>query len=42
VTIHPSAVLRAGDARAERRAELLEDLILAARLLAEDVPALRP
>ena len=41
VTIHPSAVLRAGDARAERRAELLEDLTLAARLLAEHVPALR-
>ena len=41
VTLHPSAVLRAGDARAERRAELLEDLTLAARLLANDVPALR-
>jgi uracil-DNA glycosylase len=38
VTIHPSAVLRAGDARAERRAELLEDLTLAAGLLAEGVP----
>jgi uracil-DNA glycosylase len=34
VTLHPSAVLRAGDARAERRAELLEDLTLAAQLLA--------
>jgi len=42
VTLHPSAVLRAGDARAERRAELLEDLTLAASLLAEGVPALRP
>jgi DNA polymerase len=42
VTIHPSAVLRAGDARAERRAELLEDLTLAASLLAEGAPALRP
>jgi len=41
VTIHPSAVLRAGDARAERRAELLEDLTLAAELLASGVPALR-
>jgi DNA polymerase len=36
VTLHPSAVLRAGDAREERRAELLEDLDLAARLLAEE------
>lgn len=33
VTIHPSAVLRAGDARDERRAELLEDLTLALALL---------
>jgi len=41
VTIHPSAVLRAGDARAERRAELLEDLTLAAQLLTNGVPALR-
>ena len=42
VTIHPSAVLRAGEARDERRAELLADLILAASLLAEGVPAVRP
>jgi uracil-DNA glycosylase len=42
VTIHPSAVLRAGDARAERRAELLDDLTLAAHLLEEGVPVLRP
>jgi DNA polymerase len=41
VTIHPSAVLRAGDARAERRAELLEDLLLAATLLGQGVPAVR-
>ena len=41
VTIHPSAVLRAGDARAERRAELLEDLTNAAALLAGGVPELR-
>jgi uracil-DNA glycosylase len=41
VTLHPSAILRAGDARAERRAELLEDLRLAASLLAEGVPALK-
>ena len=41
VTIHPSAVLRAGDARAERRSELLDDLTLAAALLAEGVQALR-
>jgi DNA polymerase len=34
VTLHPSAVLRAGERREERRAELLEDLELAARLLA--------
>jgi DNA polymerase len=34
VTLHPSAVLRAGEAREERRAELLEDLQLASRLLA--------
>ena len=33
VTMHPSAVLRAGAARAERRTELLDDLALAARLL---------
>jgi hypothetical protein len=32
VTLHPSAVLRAGDAREERRAELLADLELAAQL----------
>jgi uracil-DNA glycosylase len=35
VTIHPSAVLRAGDARAERRGELLEDLELARKTLAK-------
>jgi hypothetical protein len=35
VTIHPLAVLRAGDTRAERRAELLQDLTLAANLFAE-------
>jgi uracil-DNA glycosylase len=34
VTIHPSAVLRAGEQRSERRAELLEDLTLARSLLA--------
>jgi DNA polymerase len=33
VTIHPSAVLRAGERRDERRAELLEDLLRAAELL---------
>jgi uracil-DNA glycosylase len=33
VTIHPSAVLRAGEARHERRAELRADLRLAATLL---------
>ena len=33
VTIHPSAVLRAGEDRAEARAGLLEDLELAHRLL---------
>ena len=33
VSIHPSAVLRAGDERAARRAELLEDLELAHELL---------
>jgi uracil-DNA glycosylase len=33
VTIHPSAVLRAGDERRERRAELLADLVMAAGLL---------
>lgn len=41
VTLHPSAVLRARDDRAERRAELVEDLGLAARLLANGVPAVR-
>ena len=41
VTIHPSAVLRAGEARDERRADLLGDLRLAASMLAEGVPALR-
>ena len=39
VTIHPSAVLRAGDERDERRAELLEDLELAHTILAERTPA---
>lgn len=34
VTIHPSAVLRAGEARAERRAELVSDLELAVSLAA--------
>ena len=33
VTIHPSAVLRAGDARKERRAELHSDLARARKLL---------
>lgn len=33
VTLHPSAVLRADAGRAERRAELLEDLTLARRTL---------
>jgi uracil-DNA glycosylase len=33
VTIHPSAVLRASDAREERRAELVADLELAVSLL---------
>jgi uracil-DNA glycosylase len=41
VTLHPSAVLRAREERAERRAELVEDLSLAARLLAGGVPAVR-
>jgi uracil-DNA glycosylase family protein len=35
VTIHPSAVLRAGEERDVRRAELLEDLSRARELLAE-------
>jgi uracil-DNA glycosylase len=39
VTIHPSAVLRAGDERANRRAELLEDLELARATLDELVGA---
>jgi hypothetical protein len=34
VTIHPSAVLRAGEERDARRAELLEDLRLARTKLA--------
>lgn len=38
VTIHPSAVLRAGDERKERRAELLADLELARATLAELAP----
>jgi hypothetical protein len=33
VTMHPSAVLRAGEERAERRSELLEDLAHAVRML---------
>jgi DNA polymerase len=37
VTIHPSAVLRAGDAREERRRELLEDLRFARKKLAQTV-----
>ena len=35
VTIHPSAVLRAGDDREQRRAELLSDLVLAHKAFAE-------
>ena len=35
VTIHPSAVLRAGDDREQRRAELLSDLLLAQKAFAE-------
>ena len=35
VTLHPSAVLRAGQRRDERRAELAADLALAAELLAD-------
>ena len=35
VTIHPSAVLRAGEERAGRRAELLADLVQVAKLLGE-------
>ncbi|HEY7178842.1 MAG TPA: UdgX family uracil-DNA binding protein [Gaiella sp.] len=44
VTLHPSAVLRAGERRDERRAELVEDLALVRDLLAaarEAVPARR-
>ena len=37
VTIHPSAILRAGGERGERRAELLEDLELAHAILGERV-----
>ena len=37
VTIHPSAVLRAGEARDERRAELLDDLRFARKALAQTV-----
>ena len=36
VTIHPSAVLRAGVERAERRSELLADLTLAAEMLRKE------
>jgi DNA polymerase len=39
VTIHPSAVLRAGEEREERRAELLEDLELAHDLLEQHAGA---
>lgn len=35
VTIHPSAVLRAGDQRQERRAELLDDLTRAGEMIAK-------
>ncbi len=35
VTLHPSAVLRAGDRRAERRAELVEDLAIVREQLGE-------
>ena len=38
VTLHPSAVLRAGDERELRRAELLEDLRRARRLLLRLAP----
>lgn len=34
VTLHPSAVLRAGDQRDERRAELVEDLTIVSEQLA--------
>ena len=37
VTLHPSAVLRAGERREERRAELAGDLAFAAELLAASV-----
>jgi DNA polymerase len=36
VTLHPSAVLRAGEERAARRAELLGDLVEAAKLLSQE------
>lgn len=39
VTLHPSAVLRAGERRRERRAELVEDLALVRAHLAEGVTA---
>jgi DNA polymerase len=39
VTIHPSAVLRAGDEREARRLELLEDLALAHELLEQHAGA---
>src|SRR5919197_3789873 len=39
VTIHPSAVLRAGEEREERRSELLEDLELAHDLLEQHAGA---
>jgi uracil-DNA glycosylase len=38
VTLHPSAVLRAREERDARRAELLSDLKLARRMLAELTP----
>jgi uracil-DNA glycosylase family protein len=41
VTLHPSAVLRAGDEREERRRELLADLELARATMAELAPSQR-
>ena len=41
VTLHPSAVLRAGEARTQRRGELVEDLTMAAHLLENGVSAVR-
>jgi uracil-DNA glycosylase family protein len=42
VTLHPSAVLRAGERRAERRAELAADLALVRPALRAGVEATRP